>query len=165
MTVGSHLHRGGEGRLTLRQSAPVAEAVAAFSSPAKKHLEKARKKLSGPNPDPGGAYLEAVKAVEAAGRPVVIPDDPLATLGKMNAAMRAKPSKWAVVLPAEKAADAIGRMEALWETPHERHGSDDPDPPVTAEQAQAAFALALGLVDYFTRGLVHRVGPEGPGGN
>ncbi len=151
----------GNARLSLRQSGPVAEAIQGikpFSEPAYEHLGKALERLTRPgDPDPGVAYIEAVKAVEAAARPVLIPDDPLATLGKMIRAVRDKESKWGVVLRGETVADVIRRAEILWTTPHERHGSDDPDPPVTQEQAQAAFDLAIGLVDYFARRLIYRV--------
>lgn len=158
---GEHGGRGQKARLTLRQNGPVLEAVAGLAevgSPAHRHLEKALAKLTTPSDkDPGGAYFEAVKAVEAAARPLVIPTDPLATLGKIIAALGAKPTKWAVVLAAETVEDVTRRATILWTTPHERHGSDEPDPPVTIEQAQAGFDLALGLVDYFARGLIYRV--------
>jgi hypothetical protein len=148
-------------RLTLRQHGPVADVVgglAGFAAPAHGHLEKALEKMSRPeDKDPGSAYLEAVKAVEAASRPVVIPTDPSATLGKIVAALEAKPSKWAVVLETETIEDVTRRAAILWTTPHERHGSDEPAPPVTIEQAHAGFSLALGLVDYFARGLIYRV--------
>ena len=149
-------------RLTLRQGGPifqVIEGVASLSGPAYGHLAKAWDKLTASgDPEPGAVYLEAVKAVEAAMRPVVTPTDPVATLGKMINAMEAKESKWAVILPSESVADVIRRAEILRATPHERHGSDKPVPPVTPEQAQAGFDLALGLVDYFSRGLIYRVG-------
>lgn len=60
----------------------------------------------------------------------------------------------------ETAEDVTRRAAILWKTPHERHGSDEPAPPVTIEQAQAGFALALRLVDYFARGLIYRVDDE-----
>ena len=156
--------RSQKARLTLRQSGPVAEVVkglAEFAAPAHGHLEKALEKLSRPgDQDPGGAYFEVVKAVEAAARPVIIPTDPIATLGKIVDALEAKPSKWAVVLGEETVEDVTRRASILWNTPHERHGSDEPAPPVTVEQAQAGFDLGLGLVDYFARGLIYRVGDE-----
>ena len=74
--------------------------------------------------------------------------------------MRNKQSKWAVILAGETVEDVIRRMEALWKNPHERHGSDRPQPELTIEQAQAGFSLALGLVDYFTRGLIYRTEPS-----
>lgn len=106
--------------------------------------------------DPVGSYSESIKAVEAAARPVVAPKDALATLGTMISAMRDKESKWEVTLSAERVEDVVRRAEALWFTPHERHGSDLPQEEVTVERAQAAFNLALSLVDYFARGLIRR---------
>lgn len=151
----------GEARLTLRNTGPVSDVldgVASFSAPAHRHLSTALTKLSQPgDPDLVGAYSEAIKAVEAAARPVVTPDDPSATLGKMLKALEVKPEKWAVVLTAETVEEVAGRIRAIWRTPHERHGTDQPGAPLTVEQTRAAFALALGLVDYFSRRLIHRV--------
>jgi len=78
----------------------------------------------------------------------------------MIAGLKDKPSKWAVVLAEETIEDVARRASILWKTPHERHGSDQPGPPVTVEQAQAGFDLALGLVDYLARGLIYRVDDE-----
>ncbi|MET0557513.1 MAG: hypothetical protein ABW065_02410 [Solirubrobacterales bacterium] len=151
----------GNCRIVLRQSGPVTSVVvglAEFSTPAARHLDNALERLSRPGEkDPVGAYAEAIKAVEAAARPAVTPKDPIATLGKMIAALEAKPSKWGVTLADERVEDVARRAAILWNTPHERHGSNDPQPPVTVAQAQAGFALALGLVDYFARGLIYRV--------
>jgi hypothetical protein len=147
-----------EGKLTPRQTGPVAEVISGFASyaaPAGEHLRKSLEKLG--SDEPGVAYLEAVKAVEAAARPVVLPNDAGATLGKIIGTLKSEPQKYGVVLPVETVDDVIRRAEILWKTPHERHGSDDPQPPVTAEHAQAGFAIALGLVDYFGRGLIHRI--------
>jgi hypothetical protein len=149
----------GPSGITLRHTGPVPDVVQRimpFSNPASAYLQKAFEKLNRPDPDLVGAYSESIKAVEAAARPVVIPDDPLATLGKIISAMRDKPSKWAVVLGEETVEDVVRRAEIVWQSPHERHGSDDPGPAVTLEQAQAAFDLALGLTDYFARGLIFR---------
>jgi hypothetical protein len=148
-------------RLTLRQNGPVPEAIAGlaeFGTPAHGHLDKAMRKLVEPgDPDPVGAYSESIKAVEAAARPVITPNDGLATLGTMISTMRDKESKWEVILAGERVDDVVRRMEALWKTPHERHGSDLPQPEVTIEQARAGFSLALCLADYFVRGSVRRV--------
>jgi hypothetical protein len=148
-------------RLSSRLTGPTPEAIqdiADLSGPAHRHLVNAMNKLTSPDDsDPWIAYQEAVKAVEAAAQPIVVPNDSKATLGKINGVMRATESDWMVVLGRENVADVIRRSEILWTTDHERHGSDDPPPPVTPKQAQAAFALALGLVDYFARGLIFRV--------
>jgi hypothetical protein len=157
----SKSHRRTEARLALRQSGPVPEIVAGlaeFGTPAQRHLDQAMQKLSGPGDgDPVGAYSESIKAVEAAARPVVVPNDAVATLGTMISAMRDRESKWRVVLAGETTDDVVRRMEVLWKTPHERHGSDLPQPSVTIEQARAGFSLAVCLVDYFVRGSIFRV--------
>jgi hypothetical protein len=157
----------GEARLTLRNTGPIGDVldgIAPFSAPAHRHLTTALAKLSQPgDPDLVGAYSEAIKAVEAAARPLVTPTDPAATLGKMLKALEAKPSKWAVVLAEETVEDVTRRAAILWRTPHERHGTDEPGDSLTVGQTRAAFSLALGLVDYFARGLIYRVGDHGDG--
>jgi hypothetical protein len=73
---------------------------------------------------------------------VITPKDQKATLGKMINAMRDKESKWGVVLSGETVADVIRRMEIIWNTPHERHGMNEPLPAVTPDQARAVGATA-----------------------
>lgn len=58
------------------------------------HLENAWHLAYGRAPNPGESYRESVKAVEAAAIPIVLPNDTLATLGKILGEMRAHPTKW-----------------------------------------------------------------------
>ena len=145
--------------LTRRAVGPVREAVESIppSTRAHQHLVAGWNKLAGRNPDPGGAYREAVRAVEAAGKPIVLPDNDRATLGQMIAAMRDKPEKWASTLGTVD--DVRRSMEAVWRGQLDRHGTDDPDVPINAspEEADAAFYTCLNLVRQFVGGHVLRV--------
>jgi hypothetical protein len=145
-------------RIVPRDSGPIQPTLEdlARCGPAYQHLVNARAKLGPPDLDPAISYFESVKAVEAAGKPAVMPNDKQAQLGKMIGAIRTEELRWETVLGHETVADVVRRMEILWKTEHERHGTDKPPPPVTAEQAQAAFALALGLVEYFADELIRR---------
>lgn len=103
------------------------------------------------------AYNKAVRAVEAAGRPVVSPKDGVATLGKMITALRAKPGKWQVVLAgAGTTAGSVEVVASMCALIHkaqlDRHGTDDEDVPldVSLEEAQAAVHLAATLVQLFS---------------
>lgn len=45
------------------------------------------------------AWNNAIKSIETLLKPVVLPDDEKATIGKMTKALRDKPEKWACFLP------------------------------------------------------------------
>lgn len=118
------------------------------------HLRVAWHRVYGRDPDPSGAYREAVRAVEAAAKPVVTPNDSIATLGKMIKAMRDKPEKWTAELGSVAAvADMMG---VLWTSQLDRHGTDDETVPLSASasQSEAAVHLAVTLVHWFQSGLV-----------
>jgi hypothetical protein len=138
-------------QLSRRAVGPVREVIGALppASRAHRHLVTAWNKLSGRTPDPSGAYREAVRAVEAAAKPVVTPKDQLASLGKMIAAMRDKPEKWETTLGT---VDDVRRlMESVWIGQLDRHGTDDESVPlnVSPQQADAAVHTCLTLVRLF----------------
>ncbi len=122
------------------------------------HLRDAWQKAWGRNPDASGAYREAVRAVEAAHAPIVLPRDSSATLGKMIAALRDKPDKFAARLSGpgsvESVASVRAMFELLWTSQLDRHGTADEAIPltVTLEQAQDAVALATTLVHLAQQG-------------
>lgn len=119
------------------------------------HLHRAWHRVYGRSPDAGGAYREAVRAVEAAAKPVVLPSDTGATLGKMIAAMKAKPEKWTVVLDGNGRgsgmAHLISMCQSIWTSQLDRHGTDDERVPldVSPREAEAALHLAVTLVHWF----------------
>lgn len=101
-------------RLSRRAVGPVVDVLehtATDATRAHDHLATAWSKLTGRNPDPSGAYREAVRAVEAVAKPVVLPDNNRATLGQMIAAVREKPEKWTVTLGSVD--DVRAQMEAF----------------------------------------------------
>jgi len=129
------------------------------------HLGEAWRKIFGREPDPSGGYHEAVKAVEVAVCPVIIPKHPKPTLGVAIAALRDAPlGKFATVfedtVPGIKPLDAIrGLMNLVWTNEVDRHGTDDESVPlhVSPDQAEAALFAAVTLVQWFQRGFVRRV--------
>lgn len=121
------------------------------------YLARAWSLTYGRHPDPTAAYNEAIKAVEAAAKPIVTPTDNVTTLGKILQALRDKPSKWN--LPFRPADDRPMPMEVvrqmaelLWRSHHDRHGDDAVDKPlsVTQAEAEAAVHLAVLLVHWFS---------------
>ncbi|MGD9998019.1 MAG: hypothetical protein AB7L17_16945 [Ilumatobacteraceae bacterium] len=151
--------RDDEGLLCLeRRVDPVAQASAEseMEKPGKAaiYLRSAWHDAFGRDPNPTGAYRDAIRAVEAAARPVLTPADQLATLGKMIAAIRDAPTKWTVEIGDIGAVKAM--METVWKNQHDRHGTDDETTPVNVSQseAEAALFIAVTLVQWFRSGFV-----------
>lgn len=121
---------------------------------AARHLSLAWHKVYGRTLDASSAFREAVRAVEAAAKPVVLPNDPVATLGKMIRALRDKPSKWQSDLGTVE--QVASMMDDLWTAQLDRHGTDDESVrlSVTPEEAEAAVHLAVLLVQWFRNGHV-----------
>ncbi|MCB0873702.1 MAG: hypothetical protein KDC36_10025 [Thermoleophilia bacterium] len=148
-------------RLTRRVLEPTAEAIAMIRSDSERahsHLRASWSELVGRHPNPSTAYREAVRAVEAAAKPIVSPADGRATLGRMIGEMGAKPAKWHFVVNEGDITPVVSMCKAIWSSQLDRHGTDDDSVPlsVSQEQADAAFHTALALVRMFTGGLVSR---------
>lgn len=95
-------------QLSRRMIGPVRNSIDSIrtdSQRAHHHLMSAWAKLTGRQPDASAVYREAIKAVEAAARPIVSPANDRATLGTMIRDLRAKPDKWSVVLDKATAGD------------------------------------------------------------
>jgi hypothetical protein len=149
-------------RTLQRRTAPEAidalKAVSQSAPDAACHLGSAWRHAFGRNPDPGRAYSEAIKAVEAAAIPVVSPNNPKATLGTVIGQLRSTPQKWQVVLARDvtlpggnqKAPiEVLTNLAALlWVNQTDRHA---PVQPIQQAQAEMAVHLALTLVQIFTQ--------------
>lgn len=146
--------------LTRRALGPVRDAIADLphSSRAHQHLVTAWNRLSGRAPDPSTAYREAVRAIEAAAKPVILPTNDRATLGTMISALRDKPEKWKTTLGTVD--DVRRMMEIVWTNQLDRHGTDDETVPltVTLDDADAAVHISLTLARLFVGGHVRRNG-------
>ena len=131
--------------------------LAAETRPAQ-HLRDAWHRAWGRDPDPSGAYREAVRAVEAAYAPIVSPDNERATLGTIIANTLDKPSKFSVRLRADEPDENVRRLVAmlqtLWKSQLDRHGNSGADVPlnVSLEEAQDAVAIATTLVHLAQQG-------------
>jgi hypothetical protein len=127
-----------------------------------KRLADAWEAAFGVNPNPSQAYRLAVKAVEAASAPVVIPKDPDPSLGKVIGRilqggqfrlphLREEPN-------GVTSHDVLlYNLKQLWWGQHDRHdglqGSSLPDD-VTQDEAESAVLLAVTLVGWFETGKV-----------
>lgn len=131
-----------------------------------RYLQKAWSAAYGRNPQPGTAYRDAVRAVEAASIPVICPSQSL-TLGQMIPRLKDQSEQFATRLrpdppPPAKSLDSVAvvcqMMELLWKSEWDRHGVDDNIPlSVSQEEAEDALALAVTLVRWFDTGAVYRL--------
>ena len=104
-------------------------------SNAAEYLRRAWHHVYSRNPNPSTAYHDAVRAVEAAARPVVTPNDDRATLGKMIPALKDKPGKWETVIGD---VDTVRKMMAtIWKSQSDRHGTDDTTRPLNVSTARS----------------------------
>jgi hypothetical protein len=153
-------------KLERRVSEPVATAVRETmnaSGRAGQHLAKAWGLVYGRNPDPDGAYLEAVKAVEAAMVPVISPNNTKATLGTMLGDMKGNADKFVVeMLPIDNTVDSFevvrSSCQMLWKAQPDRHGTPEAraHSHVSQKAAEGAVQLAVTLVQWFVSGVVRR---------
>jgi hypothetical protein len=128
------------------------------------HLRAAWECVHALKPDPGNAYFEAVKAVEAAAHSVVYPDGDrpgqLAALGTMLSYLREHQQEFSLVIAGGDHQGHVGRLigclELLWFGETDRHGSREPTRAVSLDEASMAVHLAVMLVQWFTSGAVHR---------
>ena len=142
----------GKHEIQLRQSQEMValiESEANQSGRAAEHLRKACSKCFGLHPDLNEACFEAIKAIEVAGAPVVIPDAPEPTLGKMIGAVRDKPEKWETDSAFDGSVQTVlGMMDMVWKG-HLRHGKEDAPLEVSQEAAEMTVQTAVLLVSWF----------------
>jgi hypothetical protein len=156
----------GGGRCILMRRVPdgVATAAnAAFQLPnGGKRLARAWEATFGVDPNPSEAYRLAVKAVEDASAPVVIPNDPSPTLGKVNQRIEQGGQFKLPHLREEPGGTSshdvlLANLKQIWWGQYDRHGGLPASPlpdDVTQEEAETAVMLAVTLVSWFETGKV-----------
>jgi hypothetical protein len=148
--------------LTSRVDPTAAEAIAQAVAPhdaASDELAEAWRKAYGREPDPSDAWDHSIKTVEHILKPVVCPNNAVATLGKIVGDLRSQPQLWKLVLPGTNGDFSVSRLvamlELIWPNP-DRHGSGTPVV-VTLEQAQAVVHLAVTVVQWGRAGVLQRL--------
>ena len=102
------------------------------------------------------AYAAAVKAVEGVLAPIVTPDDPTPSLGKMIPALRDKPEKWDTRFRGVETVEALADMlDEVWRSQH-RHGGGA-ELPNTLDEARDAVSIAVAVVGLCRRGFLERL--------
>jgi hypothetical protein len=124
-------------------------------------LRRAWNATYGLHPNPSDGYRQAVRAVEAAAIPVVLPNDKDATLGRVIGTLHSSPDRWQLSFthrtkPEEPIEALIAVMALLWEGQYDRHVSEGVSLHVSSEEAETALHLAVTLVQWFTTGRVSR---------
>jgi hypothetical protein len=135
--------------------------AASNSSIASEHLTTAWRAAYGRQPDPGKAYGEAIKAVEAAAIPVVKPKHARATLGTVLGALNARPSDWELAMLGPERTPCgpepvVAMIELLWQGQSDRHAGNLPTVPTPAAAAIMAVHLAATLVHWFSTGAIRK---------
>lgn len=136
-------------------------ALAASRPAARLHLATARTKLFSLHPEPGVAYAEAIKAVEAVAHPVLLPRAPFPTLSLARDHLRDAAAKYEFAIAGKNGTPGdvtlvIDMLSTLCRGHSDRHAGGPNNTPVTQESAEAAFALAVTLVGWFATGAVRR---------
>lgn len=122
-------------------------------------LKEAWESVYGMNRNPTHAYAMAVKAVEDATIPLLVPKQSNANLGHVIGQLK-NDGNWSLPLtrehPEAPTSETVIRMlQGLWKGHHDRHGGDPTAPKsVGQEEAEAAVMLAVPLVQWFTSGAV-----------
>lgn len=103
-------------------------------------------------------YADAVRAVEVAAIPVILGENPEATLGTVINRMRTD-GDWRLPLREHDHAPStemlVQLLRTLWRGHSDRHGSEDYRD-VSHAEARAAVVLASTLVDWFVSGAIAR---------
>ncbi|GAA4898104.1 hypothetical protein [Streptomonospora salina] len=166
---GSYLRFDPENRCLMRRVDETAQlaydqACENASDAASKHLRKAWHSAYRTNPDPDGAYAEAVLAVEAVLNPLVHPTAEKPTLSKSYKALQqqAASGKWTLNFgdperPAKESIDKlIGMCQLLMEHHDSRHAGGMLARQQTQDEAEAAVHLAVLLVQWLSTGVLKR---------
>ena len=149
-----------EYELVFRQPSEVTELVEGVLTKrdrASDHLRQAWSHAFGRDePDPNAACMAATMAIEAVAKDTIIPDNSMATLGRMISAMEDKSDKWTTDFGSsyEDSVETVtGMMKMVWQG-HLRHG--DPEQPLDVPEDRCEMILhtAVLLVHWFQSGRI-----------
>jgi hypothetical protein len=139
-------------------------AEAAGRPAARGYLARAQAKVYALRSDPGGAYADAIRAVEEVANPLLLPRDQNPTLSKARDHLRDAADKYELAIPDKTGkpgpvTPAVEMLNALCRGHSDRHAGGPNNAPVTQESAETAFTLAVTLVNWFSTGAVRRTSP------
>lgn len=144
-------------RRVLPEAHSAAAQVAESSTTAGVLIGQAWRLIYGREPNPTAGFDKAVRAVEAAACPVIVPNDKSATLGRAIGVLKNRPAgKFGTVFKNARDTDpldaVVAMMQLVWTNNYARHASDQ-TVPIDASQAEAEAVLhaAVTLVQWFQR--------------
>lgn len=125
------------------------------------HLRTAFAAAYGLDPDPDKAYDHAVLAVEALTCPLVCPNNPRRTLGRVIADLRSQDAQWALMIGDSSGRPAgpgrlVEMLALLWEG-QSRHAGAPNSRRQGQVEAEAAVHLAATLVQWISSGVLYRL--------
>jgi len=111
------------------------------------------------NGDASDAWDHAIKAVEAATIPIVVPNKAKANLGSVIGQLRSQPHLWRLGIRGQdrdhSVEPLISMLTLLWPDPN-RHGSASRDPDPTPDESRAIVSVATTIVQWSRDGLITR---------
>lgn len=122
-------------------------------------LQEAWTKVYGRTPDPSDAWDHAIKAVESVLIPMVVGNNPKATLSHVLGEMKAQPSRRTFALESSSTTtDGVGTLEAMlrliWPNPDRHGGGTGVSRQPSLEEAEAVVHLAVLVVQWVRSGVV-----------
>ncbi len=148
---------------TVAQSATTAtqQAEASERPAAAFYLRSSWAKAYALHPDPSGAYIDAVRAVEDIAIPLYASTDPRATLGAVIRELDSNGANYSMAILDNQAVPAkvdtvVSLMKLLWHGHRDRHPGGQTSAPITVEAAQAAIHIAVLLVQLLSTDAVTR---------
>lgn len=125
------------------------DTLVAVPDNASDHLARAWTGAYGRNPHPASAWHHSIKAVEASLRPVVCPNNPIATLSQIIDELHT--GRWRLEVRGQArdyAIDPLIKMlELVWPDPN-RLDTTTSELPTTREEARAVVQLAVAIVQW-----------------
>jgi hypothetical protein len=109
--------------------------------------------------NPGDAWDHAIKAVEAALIPIVVPKKNKPNLGDVIGQLSGQPHLWTLGIRGQNRDHGVEPLVAmlmlLWPNPS-RHGSPTPEPSATPEEGRGVVNVATTIVQWARDGLIVR---------
>lgn len=136
--------------------------IANQSNPAATEIRTAWAEAYGRDPDPSDAWDHAIKALEFALKPIILPNDQRATLGGVVGKIESQPHTVPLIIkdngnkePTVDPAAALGQvLRLVWPNP-DRHGSTAIRDP-SIEEARAIVQIAIMVIQWVNIGVFDR---------
>lgn len=144
---------------TVRKAAQ--EAIDQAEASAAQHLKLAWVATYSRVRNPTLAHAEMIRAVESAARPVLTPNNLLATLGTLIGQLDSQAPLYTTAGASAAnngVATVLSMMRMLWQQQTDRHGAN-PTIPATQERVEFLLPIAAAVVHAFSTGAVQRLRP------